>query len=122
MASPHELKQLQVRRAALQAKLNRLGVEFKTIEEEYDNVLAHLKEIESKIRIIKTEPTVSEHALLRYLERVYNLSMEEIKEAIMPKDIIPVVKKLGSGKIPVGDSHKLIVKNMVVVSVVCDDE
>lgn len=75
------------------------------------------------VRDAKT-PVVSEHAILRYLERVWGIDMEFVKSMIVPKDVEEVISGMGqAGQFPVHkhpdapQSHKVKVVNNVIVTV-----
>lgn len=60
---------------------------------------------------------ISEHAVLRYAERVLGLNQDEVRAAIVAK-VAPFVRALGDGKYPVGRGCVAVVTKGVVVSVV----
>ena len=66
------------------------------------------------------ELRVSEHAVIRYLERVKGIDMEVIKAEILDEAIVNIIEKLGeSGSYPSKDSKFLaLVKNYTVVTVI----
>jgi len=67
--------------------------------------------------IKSSEPVVSEHALLRYLERKYNLDLEDIKREILTNDNVIMIKNMGNGKYPISDGLKAVVKNNTVITI-----
>lgn len=60
---------------------------------------------------------ISEHALLRYLERVGLMDMEEIKKRIIPDEQMLNIKGLVSNCTYPIDGYKLVIKNNVVVTI-----
>lgn len=62
------------------------------------------------------EVVVSEHAMLRYCERVYGFNLDEIKAAILTPSVAASIKTFGDGKFPSGTGFTVVVKNRVVVS------
>jgi len=60
---------------------------------------------------------VSEHAIVRYFERVLGYDLDEIRAAIMPEIIERSAAVLGNGIFPVGQTHRLRVHRGVVVTV-----
>lgn len=60
---------------------------------------------------------VSEHAMLRYIERELGIDMEELQERILPKKIMKSISSFGNGEFPIGD-HKVVIKNNTVVTVI----
>ncbi len=63
---------------------------------------------------------VTDHALIRYLERVGDYDIEEIRQQMVTPVLEQMVKLVGdTGKYPVGDSKNMFVlQNGRVVSVV----
>lgn len=59
---------------------------------------------------------VTEHAILRYIERVYGIDLEEIRETMLSGGVRELIDQFGSGKIPC-EGGRLIVKNRTVVTV-----
>ncbi len=72
-----------------------------------------------KLKADKSEIIISEHALLRYLERVRGIDMDEIRDAILPPAlrVHPVMPKACT--MPV-EGHKCKVRNGVVVTVIAE--
>lgn len=63
------------------------------------------------------EIVVSDHAILRYAERVLGLDANEIRMTIQAQ-VAPLAHALGDGNYPLGGDCKAVVKNRVVVSIV----
>lgn len=64
---------------------------------------------------------VSEHAILRYFERVMKFDIEEIKKKILPDEQENQIKVLGSGTFSV-ETHRLKVRNGVVITILTDND
>jgi hypothetical protein len=62
-------------------------------------------------------PDVTDHAVVRYLERVAGMDIAAIRRAILPADVEAQVRVLGDGRYPVGETHAAIVRDGVVVTV-----
>lgn len=93
---------LETSRAAL-ADAERLGRE--------------LAELQTNLRAGKImEVAVTDHALLRYAERVLGFDSGEVVTKIRDR-VGPCVAVLGDGKFPVCDGHVAVVKNRVVVTI-----
>lgn len=76
-------------------------------------IAAVSKEIDEMTR----EPIVTEHALLRYCERVLNIDMEAIKATILSETTLKQSQTLGNGKYPVVDGHRAVIKDSCVVTI-----
>ena len=122
--STQELKRLQ----SLQSQLT---LEFRSLHENYGRIKMELttknkqiKEVEKKIQKLQSNDEniiVSEHAILRYLERVYGLDLEKIKLEIIPEKTTIQAKIVGNGRYKV-DDYTLLIKDNVVITVIKDGE
>lgn len=64
------------------------------------------------------EPNVSEHAILRYLERVKGIDLIELKKEILSEKVLKMTKTLGgNGSYPNND-FKVVMKNNTVVTII----
>lgn len=73
----------------------------------------------SKRKIVEIRPknlTVSDHAIVRYLERAMGVDTEPTRQMIIGK-IGGSVKTLGDGKYPIEDGVTAIVANNTVVTI-----
>jgi hypothetical protein len=76
------------------------------------------------------EGIVSEHALLRFLERVHGIDMQRVRKTILPREIAESIKTLGTGhyRVDVVDHNhqsvqiRLRVKKNVVTTLRVEDE
>ena len=115
----------------LQSKLNDANKALDAANESVKAALKQAKEaretvasFEAMIKAIGTNelPIVTEHAFLRYCERVLGLDMDKISKTILSKDVLDCYQRLGDGKFPAksasGKSFKVVIKNKKVVSVI----
>jgi hypothetical protein len=65
------------------------------------------------------EPRISDHALMRYIERVYGLDIEAIRTEVMSDSIVAALKT-GASAVTV-KGVKMLVKDGVIVTVVTDE-
>ncbi len=70
-----------------------------------------------KLRVKPTDLIVSEHAILRYCERVKQMDIDAIVNDILTPQLVTAEKALGNGKFPSGTGFKVVVRNKVVVTV-----
>lgn len=85
----------------------------KAAEKEINETRAAIKELKAK----KPGIIVTEHAMLRFIERILGISLDEIKERILPPDVVALIDKMGDGKFPHPEGGRLVVKNGTVVTV-----
>lgn len=78
--------------------------------------------VEIEARIKESRVIFSDHALVRYLERVRGIDMQEVREEMLPSLLKEQIATLGSGTFPVnGGKFQLRVKKHVIVTVICDE-
>ena len=122
-----EQRRLERRVMDLEAQIRLLqderdGISRKIVKEE-----EHLYHVRRRQQTLANEARqagqviVEEHALLRYLERVEGVDMAELRRKVLPETVERQAAKLGSGTFPAG-SHRLRIKNGVVMTVLADGE
>ena len=117
-SNSHDLKHLQTLRKQFQQQKAVLNNQRSELNAETNLVNARLQEIERQISAVQSqgEPVVSEHALLRYLERTLHLNLDDIRAEIL-SGRTEQIRQLKSCKIKTGTGLTLIVKDQVVVTV-----
>ena len=121
MRAEHELKRMQTRRRQIISSLKEIRATQGDLQKKQNKLTEELEELNIKIGAQgNEEPVISEHAILRYMERVLNMDIERIKAMIVDSNTAALIKNLKTAKIPVGDGIRLVVKDNVVVSVNCD--
>lgn len=63
------------------------------------------------------EPRVTEHALVRYLERVRGIDMEEVKQAILTPQVREWLHLFPEGNFPLDGRHKVVIRDGAVLTV-----
>lgn len=113
----------------LQSLLNQLQLEYKALQEsqsrlkmEIETKCRQIQEVEGKIQTLKGSHEtiiISEHAIIRYLERVYGLDLEKIRQEILPPPIAIQAKTIGNGRYGVM-GHTVLIKDNVAITVLTD--
>ncbi len=114
------LKQLQTRKAKLEVDVAMLKEESKAAQRKFSEAASQLESVVQQIESMKEKRqsvTVTEHAVIRYLERVKGLDLAEIRREIMSDETEAMVRAMGNGKYPIHSGVKAVVKDMCVVSV-----
>ena len=116
-----ELKALQTRLAESSGRLSQARAETKAAQQRESALQRQHAEIERQIEALKEaavefEPVVSEHALLRYFERVLEYDLDVIRNGLLSKDVKDLIKQMKSGRFPVGGAF-LVVRNGVVTTI-----
>ena len=119
--SSQELKQLQTRLSREQVKANNIRDEIAEQEKMLGLVNRRIKSLKSQIDALKSpekgDLMVSEHAIVRYLERAMGFNIKDLENHIVDQDTRLMIKKMGSGNYPIQEGLKAVVKNNVVVTV-----
>ena len=114
-----KLKQLQSQRDKLLQEVEFLDSEQREASRKYSKASTQLGGVLANIEALKEkEVIVTEHAVLRFLERKFKLDIDEIKTEIFPENVRAQHKALGSGKFPIANGLKAVIKNNSVVTVV----
>lgn len=114
--NPHELKNLQTKRAAAIAKANVAKDRFRSASQELNDAETELKRVNEQMRAAERTFQVSEHAVLRYVERVLQVQVATIPSTIAAA-IQNKVEQLGDGRYPVVDGFVAVVRNKTVVTI-----
>lgn len=64
---------------------------------------------------------VSDHALIRYMERVYDLDFEKVREEMLPIEVQIAALTCGDGRYPIGDNFIAVIKANTVVTILDQD-
>jgi sugar-specific transcriptional regulator TrmB len=120
IVTAQELKSLQTRLAKAQTRQEVLKSEVSTAQRNYQQCTNEITSILYRISEIRkeaeNEPMISEHAILRYLERVEGVNIDNIVNTILTDDIKDKIKFMCNGKIKC-NAYTLVIKNCVIVSV-----
>lgn len=115
------LKQLETRATKLQVERDAVFDEISELSARLNDTDSRLSVIRRKIDHLKTRnetPMVTEHAMLRYLERAKGVDRDEVSAEILSPKTIEQIRTLGSGKYPIGDGLRAVVKGNTVVSII----
>ena len=85
-------------------------------QERIKNANKIIKQVNKEIESMKTEITVSDHSVLRYMERILGIDTEVYKKDMLSKINKSIINTIGDGEYPFGD-HSVIVKNKTIVTI-----
>lgn len=120
LKTSHELKQLKTRLTKLQVELKEAKEVMADSTRSYQKLQDTEKGLKERIKDLEKgakELVVSEHAMLRYFERVMGVDLEEVKSIILSETLQSQWKILGNGKYPLKDTGKAVIKDSVVVTI-----
>lgn len=116
----NKLKYFEVKKTKLTSELELLKSEISNNQKTVAKINKDIQAIEEQINAIKTQNTelvFSEHSILRYIERVMGIDIEELKEKILTKDerraILNLSKTMDYNK----DDFIVKIKDNVVITV-----
>jgi len=78
---------------------------------------AELLEDEIETLTSRRKVSVSDHAIVRYLERYLELDIQGMKDTILTKDFVLKVKAMGDGKYDLPDGMQCVVRSGVVLTI-----
>ncbi len=120
MKETRTVKGLQSQIKKLESEASDLKLEIDIKKKEYNQKNQTIQSIKTNIEKINSKQNirVSEHAILRYLERVKGVDIEQIEKEILNDKVLQLIDKLGgNGSYPSNDcSIKL--SNYVVTTVI----
>ncbi len=119
-----ELKKLSTLQSKLQGEMEVLKNQKTLLTKEIANKNQQINNIKHEIAKLKKQSQdliISEHAILRYMERVLKLDIAAFANSILTDEVRNEHKLIGNGTYSVNNSeYKLIIRNNVVVSVTAD--
>lgn len=120
MNDVRKIKQLQSQMNAMVADLEVLKIEIGNKQRECVSKQKAIQKLKETIDSFSKDNTVkiSEHAILRYMERVKGLNISDIEKEILTEEVLTLIDKLGgSGKYPV-NGFQIVMKDFTVTTVV----
>lgn len=114
-----ELKKLQSLLIKQKSEIDLIRRERQLINERLSVAERNLKNTEEELKKLKTgnKIIVSEHAVLRYLERTMELDLKAVENEILSKEVVSQYRTLGNGKYPVSNGYKAVIKDNVVLTI-----
>ena len=118
------IKQFETMKSEIMGKITGLKEQKKIVEKEISTLEESLKSLEQKINNLQnSDLIVSEHAIIRYIERVIGINIEEIVEKIATEKMKKMVEWCGNGLYPSENGDfKLKINNNVVVTILNNEK
>jgi len=120
------VKDLKAERDDLTNKISSYTNQLKIAEDEIKKLSKQVSILDKKINEIenplkKQRVAITEHALLRYLERVYKFDIKKLKENLLTEKVIEYIKNYKSGKIT-ENGITYVFKNKVIVTILVEEK
>ena len=114
-----ELKKLNTLQVKLQSEIEAIKIEREILNNKLQNAERNLGKIREEIKKLKegNKIIVSEHAMLRYIERVLGIDLKEIERRILTDEVKEQYKIVGNGRFPINDEFRALISDNVVVTI-----
>lgn len=112
-------KQIQTRITTLTEEIKLLENQENLIAREKQGKLKSIKNLEKQLESAdrKHKFTISEHAIIRYYQRVCKVDFKELEAIILTDDVKSFIESVGGNcRIPL-DGFTIVVRNYLVVTV-----
>lgn len=99
--------------------LTREEKRYNNLRKQSAKINAEIIKSKQRIEVLKKNNKgvkISDHAILRYLERVKHIDIEAIKKEMLPYDRIDAIVILGDGKFPI-NKCTAVVKNNTIITI-----
>jgi chromosome segregation ATPase len=120
MRDVRKIKQLRSELENLEIDASVLKTKLAIINTEFNYKRAAIEKLKEEIKRLSTtkDPKVSEHAIVRYFERVKGFDISEIEKEILTEEVLELIEKLGgSGSYPNKD-FSVVMKDFTVTTIV----
>lgn len=113
------IKNLESQQVSLKQKIDQSNDAILVREIKHNAMVDEYELANDKIEKIKNRRkiNVSDHAVIRYLERVLGMDIEELKQDIITDDIARKIKAMGNGNYGIEGGFRMIVKDNVVLTI-----
>jgi len=116
------LKTLQRNKKELKEDLYNLNREVNQLNKRIKEKMDKLDRVDDLIHQQTQDIKVSEHAVLRYVERVLKVDTDAIRNALLPDKVKEQALRLGSGTYPISNGIlKIVIKDNVVTTCLTKD-
>ena len=114
-----ELKKLNTLQVKLQSEIEAIKIESEILNNKLQSAERNLGKIREEIKKLKegSKIIVSEHAMLRYIERVLGIDLKEIERRILTDEVKEQYKIVGNGRFPINDEFRVLIRDNVVVTI-----
>ncbi|HEY7866793.1 MAG TPA: hypothetical protein VIC51_12410 [Psychromonas sp.] len=114
-----QLKKLQTLLNKFSAEADAIRIEISEKQKAYNQKVKEVNILKDQINKYKHsgEPIVSEHALLRYMERVLGIDLDEYRKKILSDNVLKQVNTLGGNGTFANDGFQVVMKDNVVVTI-----
>ncbi len=113
------INQLKAQFDKANSEVEMAKLELSVKQKEYNAKMLELNKIKEKLNSLELdEPVISDHAFVRYFERVKGFNLDDIQSEVFTDKIKEMIETLGgSGQYPNENGYALVMKNNVVTTI-----
>jgi len=100
---------------ALRVEIDDLKESIKPVQRKINDLVTNLIDTNNKLAEARRAPRVTDHAVIRYLERVYDFDFEEVRRELLTKEVKSAMI-MGATKVK-QNNYSLILKGNTIVTV-----
>jgi chromosome segregation ATPase len=124
MSRKPDIEELAFKRNDLNAQMSALITERKKADDRIKEIAQHISNIDKLIAGIRRDLKsckvgITDHALLRYLERIHGFDVEEVKKRLLTDKLRTSMQMYGKGKIT-ENGITYIFRDNAVVTIMTD--
>ena len=113
------IKTLLRREKELISEIEEIKGKKKEIEKNLEFKRKKLESVKAKIANAQESVIISEHAVIRYIERVLGIDIKEIEKKIVDEETEKIIKEMKPSRIYRGD-FSILIKDNIVTTVTID--
>ena len=119
MENVRKVKGLKSQLIKLNSDADILKLTISNSQKELSQKLNSIKQINAEIEKLNKQEgiRVSEHAIVRYLERVKGLNVEKIQKEILSDDVMKLIEVLGGNGTYPKDGFSIVIRNNTVTTI-----
>lgn len=120
MKEVRQYKKLQSQLTNLLADADALKIELQNKNREYSAKLQAIEKLKTEMQKLNSNESlrVSEHAIVRYFERVKGFDLEQVEREILSDQVIKLVEQLGGNGTYPNEGFSVVMRNHTVTTVV----
>lgn len=104
----------------LKDEQQKIAMHIKSNKQNYNSLTERISEKERSIKMLKQEPHVSDHAVLRYIQRRMGFDLDAIRAEIMAPTVYHAIKA-GAVKVTIDGYSYMVSKEGCITTVIGPD-
>lgn len=116
--TPHELKSKTMHIERLKEQEVLLSDQVKAMQRGLSDLQAKIAKAKAELEAAQTKTiTMSEHAMLRLIQRRYGVDLQELAMGVITDKLSASVATLGDGKHPIEGGGRAVIRGNVIVTI-----